>query len=220
MHYRFECHILMSVLNIYKENIVMKKVCGLVVLGVALFAGVVFGGTKESKTVLVLNSPAVDAKLSKECFDFMKLNVRGSLRQDRTLLCVGGFGPEEQLKAFSAMRSERDALVVVLVSYDEPVGPVVIYSVSLGAAVVNIAPILADKELSEKMKPAVIERSAMYALGRLAGMDACLNPFCALSEYKQVNKNKMPGRNYCPNCIDRVAVKLEGLGVFEKENKR
>lgn len=197
----------------------MKRIGGLIVLGAFLLAGTVFGGSDDSKTVLVLNSPKVDAKLAKENFEFMRHNVRGSLRQDRTLLCVDGFTPEEQLKAFSAMRSESDALVVVLVNSDEAEGPVVIYSVSLGAAVVNISSILSDGDMSDKKKTAVIERSAMYALGRIAGMDACLNPFCALSEYKQV-KEKMPGRNYCPNCIDSVALKLEALGVFEKGDKR
>lgn len=177
-------------------------------------------GFADGKDVLLLRGPKVDAKLAENCFKFMDHNVRGKLRVDHTLFSVDGFAPKEQLKVFSAMRSEQDALVVVLVNSPASTNSVVIYSRDLGAAVVNIAPMVNDREFSKKIRLALIDRSAMYALGRVAGMEPCLNPFCALSEYHLVQKDKMPGRNYCPNCIDRVAEKLEKLGVKEVADGR
>ena len=176
--------------------------------------------SEPDKSVLVLYSPNVDAQLAKRNFGFMQRNVRGTLQQDNTLLRVKDFAPKEQLKIFSAMRSDKNVLVVVMINSSDSHAPIVIYSTSMGAAVVNIAPIVRDKQLSDKVKSAVIDRSMMYALGRVAGMDACLNPYCALSEYKQLPKKQLPGRNYCPNCIDKVGEKLQALGAGEAVAKR
>ncbi len=200
------------------RGLVMRVFCG-VLLMVVLWCGVVVGGTNDSKAVLFLSSPAVDTVLAQECFEFMDKNVRGEMRVNRTLLRVKGFGPEEQLKAFSAMRSKNDVLVVVLVNQTVEKCPIVIFSEKLGTAVVNIAPILSAEGLSDKVRSARIDRAAMYALGRLAGMKACLNPFCALSEYAHVQKDKVPGRNYCPNCSDPVGKLLQEMGIFEKSEK-
>ena len=193
---------------------------GLIFGVLAVCCGVVFGGEKD-RCVLLLSTPGVDAGLAKRCFDFMGHNVRGRLRVDRSLLRVDGLAPKEQLKVFGAMRSDGDALVVVLVNSSAATNSVVIYSRSLGAAVVNVAPIMNDKELLPRVREGHVDRAAMYALGHLAGMDSCLNPYCALSEYKHMKKDQMPGRNYCPNCVDRVADKLAVLGVTEpKGDKR
>ncbi|MBT3192300.1 MAG: hypothetical protein HN341_07065 [Verrucomicrobia bacterium] len=194
-------------------------------IGVSLVASLLMAGlgcveASESNAVLVLSTPTVEKRVSAACFDFMRTNVMGMLRRDRTLLRAAGFGPEEQLKAFSAMRSERDALVVVLVNTPASSAPAVVYSVRLGCAVVNTAVIAAIDGLTDQGRLARIERAAMYGLGRLVGMPACLNPFCALSEYEHVQKDKIPGRNYCPNCCDRVAAGLRAVGVQERVNTR
>ena len=186
------------------------------ILTTVLAAASVLAGTK---TVLVVSSPTVDKQIARETYDFMTRNVRGALRYQDTLFKVAGFGPEEQLKIFAAMRTENDPLVVALVNDASSKCSPVILSQSQGAAVVNIAPFLNDKSLSKKEQRALIDRSMMYALGRAAGMDACLNPYCALSEYKMM-KDRVIGRNYCPKCTDEVAAKLKSLGIVEKPVKR
>jgi predicted Zn-dependent protease len=198
----------------------MRGVLGVGIVFSFLVAGVTHAATQDSKMVLFLSSPEVDTELSRTCFGFVKNNVRGQLRRDLTLLRSAGFGPEEQLRVFSAMRSDGDALVVVLVNVATNSAPVVTYSEKRGSAVVNIAMLDAAEEITEQGRVARIERAAMYAVGRLVGMPACLNPYCALSEYVHVQKNKVLGRNYCPHCSDRVAAGLKAVGVVGPVSRR
>ncbi len=180
-----------------------------------LMAGALSGEENDSQQVLLLRSPRVSENFSTLCLKFMKANLRGPVREDRTLLSVDGFTPQEQLKAFSAMRSKSDAIVIVLDSSAATDVSPISYSESLGCAVVNIASVVRDLDLSDLAREARVEKSIMYAIGRLVGMAPCLNPLCALSEYETVQKDRLPGRNFCPNCCDKVAAGLADRGVRE-----
>ena len=168
-----------------------------------------------SKNLLFLASPEVSSELANARFRFLEMNVRGTLRTDRTLLRTAELTPKEQLKAFSCMVTDGDALVIALVNSPSGGGPVVVYSVGLGASVVNISPILAMKELTPTGQSARIDRALMFAIGMLLQVDSCMNPFCALSEVDHFRKDQLPGRNYCPACTDKVSDQLKNHGVCE-----
>jgi hypothetical protein len=194
----------------------MRKMGLCVLWSCVLFLAVICDAADDgSKDILLLNSPGVDGSVAKQCFDFVERNVQGRIRVDRTLLSTEGFTPPELLKAFSAMRSKDDALVVVLVGSETELTSVVAYSEKLHSATVNITPMLNAAELTPKGRSARIDRAVMYAIGRLIGLSPCLNPYCALSEYEHTDKDRIPGRNFCPVCADAAGKALQALGVGE-----
>lgn len=189
-------------------------------VGISIAGTLAWGGAQDTKKILLLSSPTVDSEISESTLGFAARNVKGAITEGRTRLSISGFEPKELLRIYSAMRTDSDALVIVLANTRMPDWPVVIYSEILGCAVVNIAEILEMKEIIETGRVARIQRASLYAIGRLGGLKSCLNPFCALSEYEHVQKDRIPGRNYCPNCTDRVGAGLKALGIHEPPAKR
>jgi hypothetical protein len=197
------------------------RILGFLVLALCFALSIeVIGSTSDSKAILLLRAPHVGESVFDECFAYVKANVGDQVRRDRTLLPVGALSPEQSLKVFSGMRTPDDALVVVLGAARGSEIPAVVYSERLGSAVVNVCSSSHGDKQSEMAQVAVFERAVLYAIGRLVGMPSCLNPHCALSEYKHIQKGVNPGRNYCPNCCDRVAAGLRAVGVQERVNTR
>jgi hypothetical protein len=153
------------------------------------------------KTIAVVGVGDIDVGTMEAVRQFAEENSLFKVRLLPALQPVGGTLDQEGSAAAKTM-GDNDLFVVAVVMPKEDIKAHGVYLPDARVAVVNA---LAMKPTEDKKDffTRRLQRQTVRSIGMLMGLEACPNPQCCMTSYRNVEEMDQIGMNFCPPCWDK-----------------